>query len=320
MWKIAIGLLIGILVLMPEANAQFARQDVIGFESETMPERDFLTGKKGTPVTLAGYLRLPKANEKNPVVVLFHGAGGLLGEVGMVNEWSRVLNEAGIATFTVDSFAGRGVTTLADAGRVDPVTRVVDAYRALDLLTKHPLIDANKIAVMGFSHGGGAALYSGLVRFQRARGNPDARYAAHISVYGLCVTTYHEDEVFDQRPVLILHGTADDWVPVAPCRDYVARLGKAGMNARLIEYPGAYHVFDSPDRREQVKLPQASTLRNCRFVEAEDGSILNAVTKQPTSINDPCIEKGVTLHYNEAATRKAHDDVTAFLKNAFAQK
>ena len=113
MWKFAIGLLIGALLLTPKANAQFARQEVLGFESATMSEGDFLTGKPGTPVTLAGYLRLPKANEKNPVVVLFHGAGGLLGEAGMINEWSRVLNEAGIATFAVDSFAGRGVATLA---------------------------------------------------------------------------------------------------------------------------------------------------------------------------------------------------------------
>ncbi len=173
---------------------------------------------------------------------------------------------------------------------------------------------------MGFSHGGSAALYSGLVRFQKLHGNPDVRYAAHISVYGLCVTTYHEDDLLDQRPVLVLHGTADDWVPVAACRDYTARLGKAGMNVRLIEYPGAYHLFDSPDRRAQVKLPQASTLRNCRFVEAEGGSIINAVTKQPMSMSDPCVEKGVTLQYNEAAANKAQEDVKAFLRDVFAQK
>jgi dienelactone hydrolase len=120
--------------------------------------------------------------------------------------------------------------------------------------------------------------------------------------------------------VLILHGTADDWVPIAPCRDYAARLDKAGMNVRLIEYPGAYHLFDSPDRHEPVKLPQASTLRNCRFVEADAGSIINAATQQPASMNDPCIQKGVTLQYNEAAANKAHEDVIAFLNDVFAQK
>jgi dienelactone hydrolase len=216
-WNIAIGVVIGVVLLAPVANAQFTRQEVLAFESAMMPAGDFLTGKKGTPVMLAGYLRLPKSNEKNSVVVLFHDAGGLGGENGSLNDWSRVLNEAGIATFAVDSFSGRGIATLADAGRVSPVSRVVDAYRALELLSKHPLIDPSKITIMGFSHGGSAALYSSLVRFQKLHGNPDMRFAAHISVYSGCGTTFREDEALDQRPVLLLHGTADNWVSIQ-CR------------------------------------------------------------------------------------------------------
>src|SRR4029079_2135410 len=60
MWKIAIALFLGVLVLAPEANAQYARQELLAFESATMSLGDFLTGKNGTPVTLAGDLRLPK--------------------------------------------------------------------------------------------------------------------------------------------------------------------------------------------------------------------------------------------------------------------
>jgi dienelactone hydrolase len=92
------------------------------------------------------------------------------------------------------------------------------------------------------------------------------------------------------------------------------------MNVRLIEYPDAYHVFDGPALREPVNLPQAVTGRNCRFAEVEDGSLINAATKQPFSLSDPCFEKGVTIQYNEAAATKAHEDVKAFLRDAFAQK
>jgi dienelactone hydrolase len=320
MWKIAAGLLVGTILSAPVANAQFTRQEVIAFESATTSVDDFLTGKKGTPVMLSGYLRLPKFNEKNPVVVLFHGAGGVGGDGGYIHEWSRVLNEAGIATFAVDSFAGRGIATLADVGRISPVSRVVDAYRALELLAKHPLIDAGKIAVMGFSHGGGPALYSSLVRFQKMYGKSDIQFAAHISVYGGCGTTFLQDEALTQRPVLLLHGTADNWVPIGPCREYAARLSKSGMNVRLIEYPDASHVFDAPSLREPVKLPQALTGRNCRFAEVEGGSLINAATKQPFSLSDPCFEKGVTIAYNEAAAKMAHADVKVFLKEALALK
>jgi dienelactone hydrolase len=321
MWNIVAGLFGGVLLLALEAHAQFARQQVIPFESATVSPSDFLTGKKGTPITVAGHLRLPNIKEKQPAVVLMHAAT-LAGGNAHLNEWSRVLNEAGIATFVVDSFSPRGVTAPADLGRITPLARMVDAFRALELLSKHPLIDANRIAIMGFSHGGSAALYSGMVRFQRLQGSPDARFAAHISVYGGCATAYHEDEVLDHSPVLLLHGASDDWAPAEPCREYAARLVKAGMNARFIAYPGAYHVFDSPDpeRIQLMKFPQVSTGGTCRYSEVNGGTIVNVATEQPPSPSDTCLGKGATTQYNEAAAQKAHEDVLAFLNAAFAQR
>ena len=329
MWKIAASVFVATVLLAPEANAQFTRQEVIAFESATMSPDDFLAGKKGTPVTLAGYLRLPKSNEKNSVVVLLHGGPGIGTDKGSVQDWSRVLNEAGIATFVVDSFSGRGAANLSELSQVHPATRpdlggilrVVDAYRALELLAKHRLVDPNKIAVMGFSHGGNSALYSGVVRFQKMHGKPDAQFAAHVSVYGHCGTTFHQDEALDQRPVLLLHGTSDDTTAIGPCREYAARLIKAGMNARFIEYPDAHHGFDAPAVREPMKFPQGTNpYRNCRLTEVEGGSLVNLATKQPFSLSDPCVEKGMTFQYNEAAANKAHEDVKAFLKDAFAPK
>lgn len=300
------------------ANAQFTRHEVIAFESASMPAGDFLGGKKGTPVSLGGVLRLPKVSGKNPAVILLHAAGGLGGASGAVHEWARVLNEAGIATFAVDSYSGRGVASLADGARVSSLTRVADTYRALDVLAKHPLIDAKKVAVMGFSQGGTSALFSSMLRFQKVHGNPDLQLAAYVPVYSYCGTSYREDTALAARPVLLLHGTADDWLPIDACREYVARLTKAGMNVRLIEYPDAHHVFDAPGLREPVKFPQADNLLKCRFAEVDSGGIVNAETRQPFSPSDPCFEKGATMHYNEAAAKKAHADVLAFLKEVFA--
>jgi hypothetical protein len=39
----------------------------------------------------------------------------------------------------------------------------------------------------------------------------------------------------------------------------------------------------------------------------------NAVSKQPLTPQDPCVRKGPTAGYNEAAMKKAHEDVKAFL-------
>ena len=310
--------MLGMLLFAPAAEAQFARQEVHPFQSAETPAADFLAGKKGAPITLAGYLRAPKASGKHPTVVLLHGAGGVGGHNEPAGEWSRVLNEAGYAAFIVDSWSGRGLQNIAaEAARVNPMSRIYDLVGALDVLAKNPLVDASKIVVMGFSHGGQPALYSSLERFGKLFSS-DVRFAAHISVYGWCGITFHGDEAVT-KPVLMLHGAADDWVPAAPCREYASRLTKAGRNVHYIEYPDAHHGFDAPALAQVMKLAQGLSPRRCRGAESEGGVVLNVETKQPFGPSDPCLERGVTLHYNEVAMKKAHGDVLAFLTNVFGQ-
>ena len=303
------------------SHAQLARQEFHSIPSASMSPADFLTGKQGIPVMLAAELRLPKIGPgKQPAVVLLHGSSGPGGPGGIYDAWTKVLNEGGFATFAIDSFAGRGIVNLpGDVGKLSPITRMVDVYSALKVLANHPMIDSSRIAVMGFSHGSPAAFYSNLVRFRKAHGHNDVQFAAHISVYGFCTVRYRDDETL-AKPVLVLHGTADDLLPIEPCREYAARLSKAGNNVRLMEYPDAHHAFDMPQFSVALKLPEAPTPRRCRLTEGDNGLILNADTKQPFTPSDPCLEKGVTVAYQEAAAKKSHEDVKAFLKEALQLK
>jgi dienelactone hydrolase len=136
----------------------------------------------GQPVTIADELRIPKAgNDKLPAVILLHGSGGISGAGSMIDEWSRELNQLGIATFAIDSFAARGiVSTVMDQTQLGRLNMVADAYRALDLLAKHSRIDSNRVAVMGFSRGGQSALYSAMNRLYGTLGPANnLRFAAH---------------------------------------------------------------------------------------------------------------------------------------------
>jgi dienelactone hydrolase len=206
-------------------------------------------------------------------------------------------------TFLVDSFSGRGiVNTITDQSQLDTLPMMVDAYRALALVAQHPRIDAGRIAVMGFSKGAVAAVYSSNQRFRKMYGPPNAEFAAHIGVYTPCNTTYGDDDKVTGKPIRLFHGQADDWVPIQPCRDYVERLKELGADVALAEYPGAVHAYDAFTVREPIKLPQAQTARNCLLAEGEGGQILNAKTSAPFTLNDPCIERGTTVAYDEAAT------------------
>jgi dienelactone hydrolase len=305
-----------VLLTATQANAQFAVMQEIAIESSTPSPDDFLKGKPGEPVLIAGHLRLPQGGPpgqvapKQPVVVLMHGAGGQAPWNGYIHEWSRVMNEAGIGTFNVDSYSGRGIFDVKSLAKLPALVRVMDAYAALKALSKHPSIDAGKIVVMGFSHGGPAALYSNVARFQKMYGN-GLKFAGNVSVYGLCGIKYREDEDV-VSPLLILHGTDEDWVPYAPCDDYATRLGKAGKDVRIIGYPNSFHVFDSPAAGE-VKKIKFNTSAGC-MQEESDGGIVMRDTHKPLEATNSCYKPEVTMGYNAETAKKAHADALAWLK------
>lgn len=302
---------------LPAPPAQAARMEIHSFQSMTLTDQEFLTGRKeGKPVTLAGELRLPRpGNDRLPAVVLLHGSGGVGGNV---LDWEQYLNAMGVATFVLDSFTGRGiVNTLFDQSQLGRTPMIVDAYRALDVLAKHPRIDPSRIALMGFSSGGQAALYASLKRFQRLHGPVGQQFAAYVAFYPVCNIAFRDGEDVADKPIRIFHGSADDFVPVASCRAYVERLKAKGKDIQLTEYAGAGHVFDGRAFKTPLRLEKAQTTSRCELAEAENGVIVNVETKQPCTYADPCIKYGLTIAYNEKASTEARSAVKDFLTTTF---
>lgn len=317
-WSLSRPLVYGVLIASAvgtpaTAWAQVARMEIHSFQSTTLTDQEFLTGRKeAKPVTLAGELRLPRpGNDRLPLVVLLHLSGGISGSV---TDWEQDFNSMGVATFVIDSFTARGiVSTVNDQSQLGRLAMIVDAYRALDLLARHPRIDPARIALMGFSRGGQAALYASVTRFQRMHGPAGQEFAAYIALYPDCTTTYQSDTEVTSRPIRIFHGALDDYSPVAPCKVYLERLRAQGKDVQLTEYAGAWHVFDGQTLKKPVKLEKAATTRQCQLAEAEGGLIINAKTKQPFTYADPCVEYGPTIAYDEKANAEARRAVREFV-------
>jgi dienelactone hydrolase len=184
------------------------------------------------------------------------------------------------------------------------------------MLAAHPRIDATRVAVMGFSRGGQAALYSSLRRFQQTW-TPKATFALHIPLYASCTTTFIGDTDVT-APIRQFHGAADDYVTVAPCRPYFERLRAAGRDAQLIEYPDAHHSYDNPLGNKVPTVAKGSqSTRACTLKEEPAGMVINVATGQPFNYRDPCVQTDPHTGYNEAATNATRTAVKSLLRTTF---
>ena len=295
----------------------FARMELRTVDSMTLTGEQFLTGdKNGKPVTLAGELRIPRpGTDRLPAIILVHGSGGLSASQ---DRWAQEINSIGVATFILDTFSGRGiVSTINDQSQLHSLAMMVDAYRALAALAIHPRIDPDRIAVIGFSKGAVAAVYSSNERFRKLYGPGNVQFAAHVGLYTPCNVRYNEDAKTTGKPIRLFHGIDDDYVSIEPCRAYVSRLKTAGAGATLTEYPDAHHAYDAFMLKQPIKFPQGQTTRRCSLEEGSNGAILNAKTGQPFDLNDSCVEKGPQVAYNQAAHEATVKAVKEFLVTTF---
>jgi dienelactone hydrolase len=298
---------------------QFAsRVELYSIPTLTLSDSDFLKGDAaaGRPATVNGELRIAQGGGRRPVVLMMHGSGGIGANIEL---WVRDLNAMGISTFVIDGFTGRGLTSVStDQALLGRLNLIVDAYRGLDILAKHPRVDPSRVVMMGFSRGGQAALFASVKRFNDLWNRSGIEFAAHVPFYPDCVTTYQRDTLLTAHPVRIFQGTPDDYNPVAPCKAYVERLKAAGNDVQLTEYPNAQHAFDNPlGAATPTPSRNAQTVRHCRIREEAPGELVNEATRQRFQYTDACVERDPHTGHDPDATEAARKAVADFLKTTF---
>jgi dienelactone hydrolase len=195
-------------------------------------------------------LWLPTGTGPFPAVLVMHGCTGVRDHH---RAWASRLTEWGYAAALLDSFRPRNANSTCYSKLSNPRAglRAQDAFNAAIYLRTLPAIQPDHIGVIGFSHGGSAALFTAL-----ASGAPTDRggrpFQAVVAYYPGCLLKMRgEPERILGEPasdVLILIGKDDTWTPAPDCLKYV-ELQSGFPHAPTIKvYPNAPHIFDAAFR------------------------------------------------------------------------
>jgi dienelactone hydrolase len=206
------------------------------------PAQGFDPAKVGPPLSGApAELYLPAAATPVGAVVVLHGCDGVQPHY---RQWAQRFAEWGYAALLIDSFGPRGFRNVCNRGLlVPPEAQARDAFGGAAYLRAAPQVRAQRVGVIGFSHGGWAvlkAVLAGLVR----RSNEPA-FAAAVVFYPGCDPRDPPGRPLE-TDTLILIGSADDWTPPAPCAKWRDEVQTNGHVLQMKIYPGALHGFDSP--------------------------------------------------------------------------
>ena len=233
-------------------------------------------------------------------------------------DYLKMYQEQGFATFQLNSFKSRGITsTVGSQDEVTIAAVILDAYRALEKLSKHPKINKDKVAITGWSLGGGVALFSGWMPLKKAI-TDELSFAAHLAFYPPCFIN-PENLSFTKAPIHILIGEADNWTPAKPCLDLVEKLSDK-TNISITTYPDAHHGFDSEE--PVVWNEKGYSFKDCLFDLTADGDVLMNYLRIPMSNSILqkvgflfCVEKGVNIGSNKDARKKSLVFAKDFMSN-----
>jgi dienelactone hydrolase len=231
-------------------------------------ERIQFRSLESSATVLDGYLYPSIGAGRHPAVVFLHGCSGMFDRsTGLISrlerDWASVLNGDGYSVLMVDSFRPRSIDQTCAPATYNPAVvaaRPKDAYGALYYLQNQSFVRGDRIALIGWSAGGGTVLRA--IPQQsggRPASLPQGDFRAAVAFYpALCSDQREAASWTSNIPLLVLFGAADVWTPLAPCQNFIAGALARGSRIELHTYPGAYHAFDAPDRPLR-RLPQYTT-------------------------------------------------------------
>lgn len=213
-----------------------------------IPQQVAFASLDGTP--LQGWLLQPEGGGGRGVVVALHGCGGLYAtrgsHSGALNArhqaMAGLLLDEGYAVLFPDSLTPRGASEICTqkigSRAITQTERRADVLGALAWVARQPWAAGQRIALLGWSHGGSAVLASTDAGRADVRSVPPVAIA--VAFYPGCTAALKAGWIPNTQLVLML-GEKDDWTPPAPC---MALGQRAGLEVNV--FADSYHDFDNP--------------------------------------------------------------------------
>ncbi len=253
----------------------FYAQEENKFQEDACGTEDTLCIQNGSRSVFGIISRPVNGKGRQPVAIIAHGFNGTH-HFGM--NYFEPLNNIGYQCYAFDFPCG-SVHSRSDAHTVN--MSVLDEMKDLEAVVRHfksqPDVDPDRIVLIGESQGG---LVSSLVasemrkeisrlvlvypalcipdnwngRYPELTDIPDTTFLWNVPIGKRFFTELRDMDVFGRigafrRPVLIVHGDADNIVPV----DYAYRAMKVYRHAKLHVIPGAGHGFKAEEFEEAVR-------------------------------------------------------------------
>jgi len=172
----------------------------------------------------------------------------------VVHEWwgnneytrkrARMLAELGYTALAVDMYGeGKEAEHPDDAGKFAAEVRqnmpaaTQRFAAAMQILQKHPTVDPEHIAAIGYCFGGGVVL-------EMARQGLDLD--AVVSFHGSLATSNPAAPGVVKARILVCHGADDKMVTPEQIQAFINEMKTAGADYTFISYPGAKHSFTNP--------------------------------------------------------------------------
>src|SRR5215475_14473200 len=203
----------------------------------------------GKSILIGGRFQAPlNVAGKIPAVIVLHDTAGVKNNG---TYYATALNQAGIATFEIDQWGGRGLPGIPSSRPQRPGDNLPDVGGAYRLLVARPEIDAARIGLLGFSMGGIQTMLMMTRRNSDTILGPGNYFKAAVAIYPICWAYNHVPgadfaELVNAK-VRILVGSEDDYDDGSgACEDLVHQLAPSdSQRVSLKVLSGATHIFDT---------------------------------------------------------------------------